>query len=325
MGTSMHRPPAIATPYFCPKCHCGLQIETGGLCCPCCDAVYPLTDEIADFSGGTYYDEFEDQDQLSESQAVGLEHEVSGTRTRIEEYYLPRLAALDSSGAPKVLDCGCGNGLSIDLLIDGGIEAWGNDVSRLRQWQWRERRHRERLCITDGSNLPFADSFFDVVISSGVLEHVGVEEHGAPNYSVKPLKNRDELREGFLRELVRVTRPEGHLWLDFPNGAFPIDFWHGDSAGAARRHSLNEGFLPTVAQVRRLVASVDPDARVRALSPAGRLGFRQVSRHTLGRLLAPAARLFLTAMKIPGLRWLAASSLNPYLVIDIQRSNRPYS
>ncbi|MCP4896835.1 MAG: class I SAM-dependent methyltransferase [bacterium] len=276
-----------------------------------------MADGITDFADGYYYDEFEGE--LSEAQCIGLEHEVSGTRSRIEQFYLPRLQHLKQCDAPRVLDCGCGNGLSVDLLVNGGIDAWGNDLSRLRRWQWNERDNRHRLCVADGARLPFDDGFFDVVISSGVLEHVGVEEHGGASYSVAPLADRDRLREGFLRELLRVTNNNGRLWLDFPNGAFPIDFWHGTDAGAARWHSLNEGFLPTVRGIRKLVRKLDSELRVKAVSPAGRLQMQQVSRHVYGRILGPAVRLFLTAMRIPGLRWLSASPFNPYLVLEISR------
>jgi len=121
------------------------------------------------------------------------------------------------------------------------VAAWGNDPSALRKWQWRERMWRERLSVADGGSLPFADGFFDAVLASGVLEHVGVAESRTGRYEVRPLPSRDAVRRRFLTELFRVTAPGGTIWLDFPNGAFPIDFWHGDRPGAARRHGPARG------------------------------------------------------------------------------------
>jgi len=155
--------------------------------------------------------------------------------------------------------------------------------------------------------LEYADGYFDVVISSGVIEHIGVEETSVPRYRVTPLPNRDELRAAFLRELLRVGKT---IYLDCPNGAFPIDFWHSDGPGRPRFHSLREGFLPTFAEIRALV----PGARVEALSPYQRLQFRQAAQHWHGRLLARPAEWYLRWMP----SWLAKSALNPFLVVRIK-------
>src|SRR6187549_3333134 len=140
------------------------------LICPTCKtrscSHVSIEYDIADFSGGRYYDHFKEGDPLP----PGLEHEIAGARTRAD-YYASKLRS-----ARRVLDCGCGNGLTVEHLRDAGFDAWGTDVSALRKWQWRERRDRDHLAVTDGEDLPFADGYFDAVIASGVLEHVGVDE-----------------------------------------------------------------------------------------------------------------------------------------------------
>ncbi|KAB1196265.1 MULTISPECIES: class I SAM-dependent methyltransferase [Haloferax] len=50
----------------------------------------------------------------------------------------------------------------------------------------------------DGTNLPFADNTFDAVYCDQVLEHV---------------KNEED----FISEIARVLKPNGCLWLAFPN------------------------------------------------------------------------------------------------------------
>ena len=255
-------------------------------------------DGIADFSGGRYYDNFKPGDPVP----PGLEPEIAGAETRAR-FYAPMMR-----GAKRVLDCGCGNGLTVEHLRDAGFDAWGTDVSAFRKWQWRERRDRDHLVVTDGEHLPFEEAYFDAVISSGVLEHVGVDELAIDGYRVTPRPSRDAERRAFVDELLRVLAPGGTLFLDFPNGAFPVDFWHG---GKPRRHP--RGFLPTMRELRALFAPLE----VEALSPYRRLEFRQ---H--GRVFAPLGRAFFFAMTLPGLRWLAASPLNPFLVVRVRRSAR---
>jgi hypothetical protein len=116
-----------------------------------------------------------------------------------------------------------------------------------------------------------------------------------------------------------ARRGLGRLWLDFPNGRHPIDFWHGTGAGGARFHSLAEGFLPSVAEARDLLAKAGPGCRARAISPHRRLRFKRVRRRWYGLLFSPAITAFFVLMRVPGFRWLAASPLNPFLVIEIEK------
>jgi SAM-dependent methyltransferase len=310
--------------YVCPSCRGPLARTSELLRCEDCGTCYELEDGIADFSGGHYYDNFVPGQELSAEQVAGLDEEFSGAVSRIQDFYLPLLRLLiRKSNAPiepvRVLDCGCGNGLTVDLLNTGGFETWGSDYSALRKWQWTSRKYRSRLSVADGSRLPFRDGYFDAVISSGVLEHIGVEEFGGERYVVRPLPDRDARRQAYLRELLRVLAPGGRIWIDFPNGAFPIDFWHGTTAGVgARWHSASEGFLPTIREVRRDLKAVAPRFIVKALSPHGRLGLKRIRKHWYGRVLNLPARLYLWVMTLPGPSLLAGTRLNPFLVLEIE-------
>lgn len=304
------------TALICPACRAPLTSADDVLGCAACGARFPVADDIADFSGGEYYDRFAPTDALSDRDAEGLANEIDGVRRRIVDFYEPLLRR---ERAHRVLDSGCGNGVSVDLLAERGYEAWGNDLSQLRRFQWRERRARERLVVASSLRLPFPDRYFDAVVSSGVIEHIGVAERGVPSYAVEPLPDRDEQRAAFLGELFRVTRPGGVVFLDCPNGTFPVDFWHGDEPGGARRHARDEGFLPSVAEVRAIVRRVRPAARVEVLSPFRRLQFHQARRHWYGRLLGPVANAAFFALRFFPFRGLAATALNPFLVLRIRR------
>lgn len=312
---------AAESPLVCPKCHVALTGVSAALECAECGSRYPVDGGVADFSGGTYYDQFSgDEDELAESHRCGLCNEDTGVEARIEDFYLPviqRFREATGRDSVRVLDSGCGNGKSVELLAAPGVEAWGNDLSALRKWQWRELSARDRLVVADTRKLPFPDGFFDVVLSSGVLEHIGVDEIGGETYSVTPRASRDEERLAFLQELLRVMHPDGVMYLDFPNGAFPIDFWHGTVPGGARFHSLSEGFLPKTREIRSYLQNLGT-YRLRPLSPRTRLRMRQVGQHWWGRLLRLPMQGLLRVMEQPGLGFLAASPINPYLVLSVK-------
>ncbi|HYS52152.1 MAG TPA: methyltransferase domain-containing protein [Thermoanaerobaculia bacterium] len=301
--------------YRCPTCHSELNFDASALRCRRCDVAYPVSDGIADFAAGKYYDNFDQASALTLEHLRGLELENEGAISRIRSYYLRRLRP-----GSRVLDAGCGNAISVDLLRSEGHDAWGIDLSLLRRWQWRERTHRENLAVASVSRLPFVDAFFDFVISSGVIEHVGVEEEVTERYMVRPRPDRDAERRAVMGELLRVLAAGGTLYLDFPNGAFPIDFWHNKRAGQARFHSIREGFLPTFNEIKSLAIGIDPRLSVAAVSPNGRLAFRQAGRHWYGRMFGGPARLLFRAMDYFPI--LARSFLNPFLVIRIRKPVR---
>jgi SAM-dependent methyltransferase len=300
-----------------------LTAGPAALACGSCGRSFPVQSGIADFSEGVSWDRFEAGQRLSDRERDGLAQEVPGAVSRVRDFYRPLLerARARADRPFSLLDSGCGNGLSVDLLAEAVFEAWGADASAMRRWQWRERSRRDRLVSTDGERLPFPDGVFDAILCSGVMEHVGVEESGGTAYSVRVRADRDEARAAFLAEHARVLAPGGVLYLDFPNGAFPIDFWHGPSPGAPRWHSPREGFLPRAAEVRRYARALPGPFRVRVLGAAGRLQFRQVERHWYGKLLRGPAALWLRLLGTRAFAPLRETGWNPFLVMELRRES----
>jgi SAM-dependent methyltransferase len=315
----------LGTEYRCPRCRSRLWSGTVELQCHLCARTYPIFDGIPDFTEDRHVDRFRPGDELPEELREALTDEESGTRARIERFYGPLIErrVFSSTRLPEhwnVLDCGCGNGLAVDLLAQRGYSVWGIDLSELRRWQWRERRHRNRLSLADANRLPFADQFFDVVISSGVLEHVGVIEQRDPRFRVRPTPVQRQERERFLSEILRVSRPGGVIWLDFPNGRFPIDFWHVSGFRASGRpHWPWEKFSPSIREIRRLLRSSGSAARACAISPSGRFVFHRSDRRWYGRLFGGFLRTFYRLVSHRPFRPLAGSALNPYLVVEIRK------
>lgn len=96
----------------------------------------------------------------------------------------------------EVLEAGCGSGLVLSRIRESARRAVGLDLSR----GMLSGARRRGLTVVQGSltALPFADASFDTVCSFKVLAHI-------PNI------------DRALSELSRVTRPGGHLVLDFYN------------------------------------------------------------------------------------------------------------
>lgn len=164
------------------------------------------------------------------TEAERLESEAAVWRV---SYYAKRLPG----DAKRLLDLGCGNGYAVIAWRSAGVQAFGVDISRYRLARWvAEHRERRPFILADARNLPFRPDTFDVVISSGMIEHVGVRESSNP-YTVHAEPDQNEARAQVIGELSRIVRSGGVSYLDFPNGTFPIDFWHGDQVGALRWHS----------------------------------------------------------------------------------------
>lgn len=248
------------------------------------------------------------------------ESEERGVRHRMDQFYVPLFRqfvkehGIDNDRL-SVLDCGCGTGLSLDCLAEQGWTATGIDLwfERIEQWRGRSRRRSTHLLKADATELPFDDQSFDILFSCGLLEHIGVHEEWKPSYKVAPRSDQFQERLRFFKECFRVLRRPGVIYIDHPNGAFPIDFWHDDDR-AARPHKLSENFLPKFAQIEQLVRAAGCDCPVEAISPANRFTFKQVGKHWWGKLLGRPFETWFQLMQVPPFTRFARSAFNPYLV-----------
>ena len=195
------------------------------------------------------------------------------------------------------------------------MDAWGIDAGRSRHRQWQQRQARACLLSADALRMPFAEASFDAVLSSGLVDHLGInEEEGEDGYLSYRLADCHVQRRRFVRELIRVLKSDGFILLDHPNGAFPADFWHGGEAGSIRWHLPGGDMLPRFSEIAAYFREADPRMRLISLSPVRRLSFQKVGAHWYGRMLAPAIRFWLNVIDLKPLSFLARSFLNPYLV-----------
>ncbi|MEJ2082752.1 MAG: class I SAM-dependent methyltransferase [Acidobacteriota bacterium] len=305
---------------ICPNCQSMLSIAGDrGVQCDCGRLFPRLGTGGFDFLEGQPFEDFE-LDPSNHGQTETLRLEAEGVAERLDRFLVPalqRYCVLTGRCATDVtiLDCGCGGGLSVDLLREAGFQAWGIDAGRSRHRQWQDRSSAAFLHAADALRLPFDRASFDVVISCGLVEHIGIYEAIEGRYIARRLPDCHGRRRRFAEELLRVTRDDGFILLDHPNGSFPIDFWHG----GFRMHLPWDDMLPRFLEVSRYFRSFEPDLGFLSLSPRDRLRLGRVQRLKFGRALAPLIRLWLRLLTVPFSSAAARSCLNPYLVTLIYR------
>jgi SAM-dependent methyltransferase len=95
----------------------------------------------------------------------------------------------------RVLDVGCGTGVLAARLADAGYETFGVDPSAGMLEILRAEHPEVQAALASGTELPFEDSSFDLVLTVAVLHHI------ADPGDV----------QGTLAEMVRVARPGGRI------------------------------------------------------------------------------------------------------------------
>ena len=124
-----------------------------------------------------------------------------------DEVYLRHYVELVTRYAPsrsKILDLGCGNGISARLLNQSDFDVIGTDISPLfleEARAWENPKLRYRVC--DVMELPFESDSFDVICSNELVEHL-------PDV------------ETALTEMIRVVCRGGRIVISGPNLCSPL-------------------------------------------------------------------------------------------------------
>jgi SAM-dependent methyltransferase len=110
----------------------------------------------------------------------------------------------DVRNDPRVLDVGCGSGRHLRAFRARGLAAFGIDLSSVLLKDARRDAHgiESPVARADMRRLPFGDDRFDLATCF---------------FTTFGYFDSHEEDVGFLRELRRVVRPSGLLFLDLPN------------------------------------------------------------------------------------------------------------
>ncbi len=140
--------------------------------------------------------------------------------------YAPKFSPEEILLGKDVLDVGCGEGgKSLYFLSLGAKSVTGTDI--VPEYEEKARALAEKLGLSDGfeyvcgdaTNLPFADCSFDVVMMNDFFEHV-------------------ENPEKAISEAMRVLRPRGRLYINFPPYYHPYGAHLSDAISIPWVHML---------------------------------------------------------------------------------------
>ncbi len=217
---------------LCPKCRTELPwTETNPLTCSNCSTMYRVEDGIPIIRDNhDYYHELLPKERMHElllrSRETSWQTALAEQIAKAPERNRPALHTVfaDESRAAfkailpplddrRVLDLGCGSGITSVGLARWAREVVACDLTfervaflalRLRQMGFSNVR---AICAGDTRPLPFTDASFDCVILNGVLEWSAAQGQ-------RPVRT-GQLE--FLREIRRILKPDGHLYIGIEN------------------------------------------------------------------------------------------------------------
>jgi Methylase involved in ubiquinone/menaquinone biosynthesis len=100
----------------------------------------------------------------------------------------------------KVLDCGCGSGLGLEILhkADQSLQLFGNDFSKSMVFKAKSKNlENTEVFLADSLNLPFPALFFDRIVA---------------NFSLHVVSNQRKM----ISEVFRVLNFEGFAVFSYP-------------------------------------------------------------------------------------------------------------
>jgi SAM-dependent methyltransferase len=295
----------VATPVVCAVCHSALADAPQGPSCTACGAQFILDDgfPVLMVPGEARF--------ADDADCCAFAGEEETNRFTTTNYYLPLIAQrFPGRRDLRVLSAGCGIGADVDSFHDAGIAAWGVDCGA-RTMAWAHRSNPNAFQIGSVLNLPYADESFDLIVTGCLLPHIGVQGD-----STEVVPDHAAQRARVASELLRVLRPGGLIVTGNPNRRCPVDLFHKGQmrqGGLMRWHAPDENFLLSFADYGQLFAA----AQVETLPPARYWGFHTKRRDPKMWVLVGALRGWFALLSLPGLGFLRATGLNPWLMVGV--------
>jgi SAM-dependent methyltransferase/uncharacterized protein YbaR (Trm112 family) len=165
----------------CPDCKTSLTlqdatprlpvVETGGLACTRCHAIFPIVRGIPRFVGT---DQYVGSFSYEWNRWNQVQLDIANGRTESEDTFAEKTGFTPEELRGKlVLDVGCGAGRFLDVASKWGATVIGIDLSFAVEASQKNLGDRPNVSViqADVFRLPFRDATFDAIFSIGVLHH----------------------------------------------------------------------------------------------------------------------------------------------------------
>jgi len=131
--------------------------------------------------------------------------DILKSRKNIQENIPEIVKLLKKTNVNKILDLGCGSGRHTVFLSKNGFEVYSLDILEeelklTKAWLNDENSNAKIIKASCYERLPFADDFFDVIISTQVIHH---------NF-------HDKIKD-CISEIERILKPRGIIFITVPS------------------------------------------------------------------------------------------------------------
>ncbi len=147
----------------------------------------------------------------------------------IDIYLFDQILKGNFDNSNTILDCGCGSGRNLDYFLRNGFDVYGvdKDLDILKETKDKGLKINPHLSpdnfkVSDGADLPFRDSSFDIVLSIAVLHFAEDYNHFFKiiNEMWRVLKSRGIL---FVRQATTIgiensLKTLNNNWYILPDG-----------------------------------------------------------------------------------------------------------
>ncbi|MBE3089005.1 MAG: methyltransferase domain-containing protein [Actinobacteria bacterium] len=225
----------------CPKCKNNLTRNNESLSCRNCNQIYTIIDDIYDFldDADSYFSELpiEETDRLlNDAKKNGWRsavREIGFKYPSMNEIFLNNAKVdwlfhcLDLSNTNSCLEIGSGWGTTAFCLAQYFNEVWSLDSIRQKLEFQRIRQNQEKInnikfIRASLFHLPFQDNYFDLVAIKNVIDRRDIDSYS---------RNPRTTHLYFFKEIKRILKPNGCLYLGSPNKIKFSSFLRGKNYG----------------------------------------------------------------------------------------------
>ncbi len=237
--------------FICPKDSNILSRETSGFLCAKCSSFYPLIDGVPNFVKKDFYWGEIPQAGMESLLAIIKQDGYQAGLDYLDKNFPGRSKfvfdvtrsdwrwPIDIQPGMKILDLGCGWGTHTFPLANLDTEVYAVDLTKQRVDFVEARKRFENRnnifpLVANVMELPFSGESFDLIVSNGVLEWVGLQtEFGGPV----------EVQIKFLQKMRNLLKPGGVLYIGIENRYAQAYFYKGIDHSGIKYTSLLPRFL----------------------------------------------------------------------------------